>query len=1198
MENTYLEKLKNTQEIIPEKYDGSYELVKETIKQYRYISLENVSFTDIDLIYFMTVGTWAYGIDKRKELIENSALDQPKKEYLNKLIDEIWNNAQNEMYIHKEFEDKICIGMFGTGFGTFKGSCDIDTIKRYIALIVNVYKMVVEDTIKVEDDIFNYVEQELQNEYKGIGIASFSQVLHCLNPYMFPIINGNQGIGITIYSKLGIEIDKKITPQNYIKNVRRIREFRNNNFSWKNYRIIDLLSVEEDKWLNSLGYSKLDELIKSYKDEHNKFYLDELYKWEAIKTFQDNWDVDAENFSEMLELSLKDSDNLLSAKYYYPKSMILQFSQKEPETVREMFRMLFDENLDLKERVDNFQKNSEIILNKYWGEKNNDYQDTHVISTYLTFRYPEKYYIYKTSVDKCAAKKINVDISDNDKVAELIKFFKLCDKILEYIKKDDELLRLSQNSLDDKCYSDLEYHVLVFDLLFYIGARYRGQKIWLYTPGEKAIYWNECIKNSIMILGWDDIGDYRQYNLKQEIKDVLNNVNSIQDEAKRKKGDISIWNFKQEMQQGDIVYVRKGLGKIIGMGVVKSDYNYDNSREYFKNVRDVNWEVFECEKDYKLPGNYRDTLIDITEKSNLIQDFKNLLSGENDMNNIEKNIINKSNWIFPANPSRYDHELAFKENGFIEWEQNVKCNIGDVVYIYVSAPEGKIRYKTEVEKINIPFFDLEIKKNYWKIDDKDSEDVLYAKLKLIDSIYSEDLSFKKLRENGLLSTLTSGEKIDSKPNLLKYIENIFNKKNKNNYSEKQLGEILNTYYNDSSNNKVTGIYLFGINYGEIIKNKNLNRKNIILESGIPISYRSELDKAIDLGAHIEKINSIKNVGFIVDDRITGGINKIYYGAPGCGKSFHITKTFCTEDNIYFRTTFHPDYTNGDFIGQIIPKLKDNQVFYDIQEGPFSKALAEAIKNPDKKVCLIIEEINRGNASAIFGDVFQLLDRDKTGKSIFEINNYIIQEYLRREEITEIDGQKIDKIFIPSNLWILATMNTSDQNVFTLDTAFKRRWQLEKIKNIFKFEDKYENEADVEYDKKLAAMLVPGTDWTWKKFVYWINDNIVKKDTFSVNGEDKQIGVYFVKEDELWESTSEMDDKEERKKRFAEKVLMYLWEDVTRLNRDSWFGNEYRTLDQLINAFNDSKIRLNIFKDIAVENSTIVATNSESSDENE
>ena len=426
----------------------------------------------------------------------------------------------------------------------------------------------------------------------------------------------------------------------------------------------------------------------------------------------------------------------------------------------------------------------------------------------------------------------------------------------------------------------------------------------------------------------------------------------------------------------------------------------------------------------------------------------------------------------------------------------------------------------------------------------------------------EDCSYKKIEENyKIMSGITKGWCASSIIS--------FYKLNTNNENNKNINKGL---YKGKNIEKVANFLLSQ-------KDKNYVKiGNALLEQETNVSIKDD------------KIESY--------DRISGGLNKIFYGAPGCGKSFHITKTFCTEDNIYFRTTFHPDYTNGDFIGQIIPKLKDNQVFYDIQEGPFSKALAEAIKNPDKKVCLIIEEINRGNASAIFGDVFQLLDRDKTGKSIFEINNYIIQEYLRREEITEIDGQKIDKIFIPSNLWILATMNTSDQNVFTLDTAFKRRWQLEKIKNIFKFEDKYENEADVEYDKKLAAMLVPGTDWTWKKFVYWINDNIVKKDTFSVNGEDKQIGVYFVKEDELWESTSEMDDKEERKKRFAEKVLMYLWEDVTRLNRDSWFGNEYRTLDQLINAFNDSKIRLNIFKDIAVENSTIVATNSESSDENE
>ena len=119
---------------------------------------------------------------------------------------------------------------------------------------------------------------------------------------------------------------------------------------------------------------------------------------------------------------------------------------------------------------------------------------------------------------------------------------------------------------------------------------------------------------------------------------------------------------------------------------------------------------------------------------------------------------------------------------------------------------------------------------------------------------------------------------------------------------------------------------------------------------------------------------------------------------------------------------------------------------------------------------MIEEINRGNASAIFGDVFQLLDRNKNGTSEFEVSNNIINQYFNN------NGYKLkdNKIRIPSNLWIKATMNTSDQNVYTLDTAFKRRWKLEKITN--KFDD---SEA---YDSLLKNMIIPGSkNVTWEMF---------------------------------------------------------------------------------------------------------------------
>lgn len=297
------------------------------------------------------------------------------------------------------------------------------------------------------------------------------------------------------------------------------------------------------------------------------------------------------------------------------------------------------------------------------------------------------------------------------------------------------------------------------------------------------------------------------------------------------------------------------------------------------------------------------------------------------------------------------------------------------------------------------------------------------------------------------------------------------------------------------------------------------------------------------------------------DRLQGGYNKIYYGIPGSGKSYIVDTKYNEEEYKVFRTTFHPEYTNSDFVGQIIPKIKNDKINYEFQPGTFTLALKYALENKKENVCLIIEEINRGNASAIFGDIFQLLDRNDFGRSKYEINNIQINDYFKEHNIN------INKIYIPSNMYLVATMNTSDQNVFTLDTAFKRRWKMEYIKNIF---------ADNEKSKELRNKILPLGDKypnvTWEDFVTKINKHITS-DPSGINSEDKQLGMYFVTIDEIDDS-----------KEFAEKILSYLWEDVAKLNTTYWFGN-IETYDELIEAYN--KETLAVFNSLFDDNLKII-----------
>ena len=260
---------------------------------------------------------------------------------------------------------------------------------------------------------------------------------------------------------------------------------------------------------------------------------------------------------------------------------------------------------------------------------------------------------------------------------------------------------------------------------------------------------------------------------------------------------------------------------------------------------------------------------------------------------------------------------------------------------------------------------------------------------------------------------------------------------------------------------------------------------------------------------------------------------IYYGVPGSGKSYkidEITKNLSEEQKI--RVVFHPEYTNADFVGQILPCLTSDGIEYRFKAGPFSRILKKAYQNPDKPHYLIIEEINRGNAAAIFGDLFQLLDRDSEGWSSYEIENLDINSFIRSKDSTYSDA-KIESsvnvggytwtentgIRLPPNLSLLATMNTSDQNVFTLDNAFQRRWDMELVPN--SCSDSTQMQAKISVKEKTI---------TWESFQSKINEVIAEKGNESgfSSMEDKRLGCWFIKNNE----------KGIDPEKFANKVLKY------------------------------------------------------------
>jgi hypothetical protein len=296
------------------------------------------------------------------------------------------------------------------------------------------------------------------------------------------------------------------------------------------------------------------------------------------------------------------------------------------------------------------------------------------------------------------------------------------------------------------------------------------------------------------------------------------------------------------------------------------------------------------------------------------------------------------------------------------------------------------------------------------------------------------------------------------------------------------------------------------------------------------------------------------------ERLPGGDNIILYGVPGAGKSWTVKNEYCNNDDLMERLVFHPDYTYSDFVGQILPRVSDDgSVSYEFSPGPFTKLLEKAYSNPMDKFYLVIEEVNRGNAPAIFGDIFQLLDRDSEGNSEYVITNGDIAKI--------VYGDENHKVSIPSNMSILCTMNTSDQNVFTLDTAFQRRWSMRLIQNKFRGEQ----------EMKFANTKILDSEVTWNQFFTEINKIILSKNIRMTSSEDKRLGTHFVAKEDL--VYLEGDKKQNRK--FPEKVLKYLWDDAFKFTKEDIFDlDKVKSLEDVIDYFinNNGNERFKVFKE--------------------
>ena len=692
----------------------------------------------------------------------------------------------------------------------------------------------------------------------------------------------------------------------------------------------------------AIDESKLYSLIEIFKGGFKENFLEEKYKWEAVKHFQDNWNIDAEDFPTMLSYALSKTGNLLAATNFFPRRMIKQYATRFPEEVRGLFEGLFYESSDLKERIDAFIVGIEYIHKQWDGNGTlNHYQTFNAVSTYLWLRYPDKYYIYKPSVAKLMFEKLGVDIKLTPLRANaVIRTYELYDYISKTLYKDNEFKKMLAESLADTCYSDEFMVTAAIDLGYYFKKQQKASattlpsnlaletKYWMYAPGENASKWSRCKEQGIICIGWDEMGDLSQINTLSECRDGLRDVYENPDSSFMNDG-LAIWEFSHVMQNGDIIYAKRGLSNIIARGIVKSEYIYDQSQEDFCHTRKVEWTHI---GEWTLENIVQKTLTDITKYPDYVKKIETMITeGKND--NIQS--------------IQYDEKYSYYINLLLK-NKNLILN---------GAPGTGKTYLAKQIAAQIIF------------DGNVPED------------FEENEKF--INQYGFVQFHPSYDYTDFVEGLRPTLPN----KDGNIGFERKDGI-----------------------FKGFCKKTTLPETSFLLEDSL-LMFKKDL---VNIGRlNIKSFRSSTNIQVELGEK--GVLTVITPQSAWTCSDKKMLEYLKTRD-------CHPNDTYTKTIGDYI--LENYHVN------------SSSNVNPSKYI-FIIDEINRGEISKIFGELFFAIDpgyRGKKGKVQTQYQNLITDES---------DPFK-DGFYIPENVYIIGTMNDIDRSVECMDFAMRRRFTFKEI----------------------------------------------------------------------------------------------------------------------------------------------------------
>ena len=715
----------------------------------------------------------------------------------------------------------------------------------------------------------------------------------------------------------------------------------------------------------TINRTKLQEVISGYKKYFPSHISDEIYKWKHIKKFQDTWDIDAADFGAMFWEATSLHENLLMSQNHFVRSMLKKMCEAEPEAVREMFRNLYDESKPLEARVNAFRSEADRIREQHWPDKMH-YQDINAISTYLWSMYPDKYYIYKYSEIKATTRALESSyvVRKGADAAGLKQAFEFFDMLRTEVQKDPDIRPMLNAVLTSDCYKDENLNCVVVDLDFFVSRYFKpstpdkpvAQKdvhVWMYSPGENARKWNECVHDGIMCLGWEELGDLSEYESRETMREQMRQLYGL--EGSYMNDSLATWEFINEIQVGDIVYAKRGRTHIVGRGVVESDYEFDESREEYQHIRKVRWtEVGDWEtQEFQAMK----TLTDITGYADYVKRLAILVTGgtvPEEQCNYFWLCANPSVWSMTDWPVGEEQDYTlYNDNGNKRriFHNFTDAKAGDKVICYEANPTKQITALAIVSKEN------------------DGQRIWFEK---VESLMTP-IPYTTIKENADLQKM----------------------------------EFL-------ANPNGSFFKLTKEEYGVIM--------DLIRESNKGASHEVSYEK-YSREDFLDEVFMSKDDLTNLENLLKNKKNIILQGAPGVGK------TFCARRLAYEMmgekdesrvqlVQFHQNYSYEDFILGYKPSGSD----FELQRGTFYKFCISAANNPDKPYFFIIDEINRGNLSKIFGELLMLIEKDYRG-----------------EKLTL--AYKDEKFFVPKNVYIIGMMNTADRSLAMIDYALRRRFSF-------------------------------------------------------------------------------------------------------------------------------------------------------------